>query len=90
MKAPREEEEGGIIAQGAHVVNGILSRQAADVLSASISRHCAIKEAIQNNQLRKEMIADLAEFHSSTETKFSGRNPSASWEVDFMILYGRG
>jgi hypothetical protein len=49
MKAPREEEEGGIIAQGAHDVNGIVSKQAADVLSASISRRCASKEAIQNN-----------------------------------------
>jgi len=48
MKAPREEEEGGIIAQGAHDVNGILSKQAADVLSVSVSRRCAIKEAIQN------------------------------------------
>jgi hypothetical protein len=37
MKAPREEEEGGIIAQGVHDVNGILSKQAADVLPASLS-----------------------------------------------------
>jgi hypothetical protein len=36
MKAPREEEEGGIIAQGAHDVNGIVSKQAANVLPASI------------------------------------------------------
>ena len=49
MKAPREEEEGGIIAQSAHDVNGILPRQAADVLPASISRRYAIKEMKQNN-----------------------------------------
>ena len=49
MKAPREEEEGGIIAQGVNDVNGILSRQAADVRSASISRRGVIKEALQNN-----------------------------------------
>ena len=49
MKAPREEEEGGIIAQGVLDVNGFLLKQAANVRSASISRRCAIKEAIQNN-----------------------------------------
>jgi hypothetical protein len=65
MKAPREEEEGGIIAQGVNDVNGILSRQAANVRSASISRRCVIKEAIQNKWLWKGIIFECAElkFH---------------------------
>jgi hypothetical protein len=63
MKAPREEEEGGIIAQGVHDVNGILSKQAADVRSASISRRCVIEEAIRNNWLWKGRISGCAEFN---------------------------
>lgn len=37
MKAPREEEEGGIIAQGANDVNLILGCQASEVLPVCLS-----------------------------------------------------